>query len=69
MVLAEPDHGGHQLGELPTVTKLSGLGLNPDLAINCHHIASQAGRFINVCAIPWMDVNWASHLPAFVGGR
>ena len=37
-------------------SKLSSLGLNPDPAINCHLGVSQAGWFINVCAVPWMDV-------------
>ena len=29
---------------------------------------SQAGWFINVCAVPWMDVKRMSHLPALVCG-
>ena len=48
--------------------KPSSLGLNPDPAINCHPGVSQAGWFINVCAVPRMDVKCVSRLPAFVGG-
>ena len=45
-------------------SELSSLGFNPDPtischlkpAMNCHPGVSQAGLFINVCAIPWMVV-------------
>ena len=37
-------------------SKLSSLGLNPDPAMNCHPDVSQAGWFIDVCAVPRMDV-------------
>ena len=36
--------------------KLLSLGLNPDPAINCHPGVSQTGWFINVSAVPRMDV-------------
>ena len=37
-------------------SKMSRLGLNPDPAINCHPSVSQAGPFINVCAVPRIDI-------------
>ena len=53
--------------EICTLTsKLSSLGLNLSAAINCHPSVSQAGQFINVCAI----LRWMSnlcHLTTLVG--
>ena len=57
---------GLEVGTLPS--KLSSLRLNPNPAINRHPSVSQAGRFINACAVPRMDVKRASRLPALVGG-
>ena len=37
-------------------SELSSLGLNLGPAINSHPAVSQAGAFINVCAVPRMDV-------------
>ena len=47
---------GLDLGERTLASKLSRLGSNPDPAINCHPGVSQAGLFINVCAVSRMDV-------------
>jgi len=38
------------------VSKLFSLGSNLEPAKNCHSVVSQATRFINVCAVPRMDV-------------
>ena len=48
---------------LTLFSKLSSLGLNPGPCINYHPGVSQAGSFINVCAVPRMDVK-LSILPA-----
>ena len=50
-------------------SKLARLSSNPDPAINCHPGISQAGSFVNMCAVPWIDIKLASHLPALVVGR
>ena len=51
------------------LAKLSSLGSNPDSAIKSHRSVSQEGWFINVRAVPQMDVKspqtlnyWPSHL-------
>ena len=52
-----------------THTKLSSLSLNPDQAINCHPGVSQAGKFIDACAVSQMDDKLLYHLRALVCGR
>ena len=43
--------------EVRTLTsKLSRLGWTHDPALNCHPSVSQAGWYINTCAIPGMDI-------------
>ena len=61
------------------VSQLSGLGLNPDPVINCRPGVSQAGWFINVCAVLQMDVKldvpfagiswWMWNIPRFPSWR
>ena len=58
---------GWQDGTLAST--LSHPGSNPEPAINCHLIVSQAWWFINGRAVPWMDVKWESYPLALVGGR
>ena len=51
-------HVGWQDGlEVGTLASdLSSLGLNPDVAINCHHGVSQTVKGFNVCAVLQMNV-------------
>ena len=54
--------------EVPKLSsKLLNLGLNLNPAINGHPGVSQAETFINVCAVPWMNVKRMSCLPELVG--
>ena len=54
--------GGLEIRKL--TSKLSSQGLNSNQAINCHPSISS----MSVPSLGW-TLNWASHLPALVGGR